>query len=912
MRKIVGLILVVVIFSSCKSSFKSNFADFNAYYNTFYNAKKSFNLGEDKSEEQSRKYNTLQPIRIYETPLGAGAPEFQNAIDKGADILRKHKNTKWVDDALLIIGKSYFYRREYFSADQKFDELSVSSENEEMKQKAVFWKGRVLLELELYNQGVQYLTEQLGIFDGEWKNEIEFQVRAVLAEHYVERENWVNALDQLDTSVNRLPKKAYKERGYFLIGQINEILGNSEAAFDAYSQVSKNYINYDLQFEAQKKQAEVARALGKSDEAYKVFAKMVRDDKNSEFISDLNFELGKTEQDRGNYKRAEEIYLGVLRDSRVKPGVVTKAKVYNGLAEINRFNYNNYELAAAYYDSAAKVNAPKAELPESFNAGEFAVSFGDYSEIKNEIHLQDSLLWLGSLPREQFDSVMVELEKSKREEIARLQKEQEERRNTLINVSANNNSNNEAENTAKNGFLSYKNPVLLSETSQQFRALWNSRPLLDNWRVSSLIVDTIQEQTQRGANGETNKSNNGTSQVFVSIDLSRVPFTPQDQDSVREDIASLNYELANLFFLSLNLPDSAAFYFSRVLLERPESRVAPVSLYSLSELYSIQDDKERALAEAERLVQRFPNTIYADRLIEKYNIERPEIEEESQKNPRKEYLEIKNSEAFDLINKAEALIAFEEKNNGTKLGEQALFDGIETYILIAKKDSGFVDKLNDWNQLSEMWTSQQKQLRVEQDSARALLSDTLITTSDSLRYTAILDSSLIEPDFTEAFPYRGEYWDSTRSTIEVFLTKYPQSTLNTRVKKLQQEFQIPIENVPEEEIQPGITSVANSASDKAYISCEEIDQSLFIRGGEEAFLRQIEVPEGVQETEISFLFYINLRGIVDEFKLSSNTRNQSLIDAFVRTIDADVSFEPVLVEGVASPVSCELTFQVPR
>ena len=211
-----------------------------------------------------------------------------------------------------------------------------------------------------------------------------------------------------------------------------------------------------------------------------------------------------------------------------------------------------------------------------------------------------------------------------------------------------------------------------------------------------------------------------------------------------------------------------------------------------------------------------------------------------------------------------------------------------------------------------MWTSQQKQLRVEQDSARALLSDTLITTSDSLRYTAILDSSLIEPDFTEAFPYRGEYWDSTRSTIEVFLTKYPQSTLNTRVKRLQQEFQIPIENVPEEEIQPEITSVANSASDKAYISCEEIDQSLFIRGGEEAFLSQIEVPEGVQETEISFLFYINLRGIVDEFKLSSNTRNQSLIDAFVRTIDADVSFEPVLVEGVASPVSCELTFQIPR
>ncbi len=239
MRRILSVVLVMMIFMGCKSSFKSNFTDFNAYYNTFFNAKKSFNIGEEKSENQARDYNTLQPLRIYETPLGAGAADFQNAIDKGADILRKYEDSKWVDDALLIIGKSYFYRKEYFSADQKFDEIYLSSVNDEIKQNAVLWKGRVLLELELYNQGVQYLTEQLALLEGEWVKGIEFQVQTVLAEHYVERENWVNALDQLNTSVKKLPKKEYKERGFFLIGQLNEILGDSEAAFDAYNEVSK-------------------------------------------------------------------------------------------------------------------------------------------------------------------------------------------------------------------------------------------------------------------------------------------------------------------------------------------------------------------------------------------------------------------------------------------------------------------------------------------------------------------------------------------------------------------------------------------------------------------------------------------------------------------------------------------------
>tara|TARA_R110000868_G_scaffold1211_6_gene9415 strand:+ start:5095 stop:7830 length:2736 start_codon:yes stop_codon:yes gene_type:complete len=909
MRRITSIILVMVFFMGCKSSFKTNFTDFNAYYNTFFNAKKSFNLGEDKSESQARNYNTLQPIRIYETPLGAGAADFQNAIDKGADILRKYDDSKWVDDALLIIGKSFFYRKEYFSADQKFDELYLSSENIEMKQEAAFWKGRVLLELELYNQGVQYLTDQLSIFEGDWENRIQHQVQTVLAEHYVERESWVNALDLLNESVQKLPKKTYKERGFFLIGQLNEILGNSEAAFEAYNEVTKNYTNYDLQFEAQKKQAEVARSLGKSDEAYRVFAKMVRDDKNSEFISELNFELGKTEQDRGNYKKAEEIYIKILRDSRVKPKPVTKAKVYNGLAEINRFNYNDYVLAAAYYDSAAKVNAPIDELPDDFNATEFAISFGDYSKIKYEIHFQDSLLWLGSLPQEQFDSVLVELERLKREEIARLQKEQEDRRNTLINVNATNNQVNGAESIEKNGFLSYKNPVLLAESAQQFRALWNGRPLLDNWRVSSLIVDIVQEQNETNLNRGNSTKKGTDNEVFVSIDLSRIPFTPQDQDSVREDIAYLNYELANLFFLSLNLPDSAEYYFNKVLDERPNSKVAPVSLYSLSELYSIQNNNGKAFDEAEELVNRFPNTVYADRLVEKFNIERPYIQEISESNPRVEYLNIKNNQEISLENKVEALLDFESLYSGTKLGAQALYDGIETYILLGKQDSMFIKKIELWNHVNKTWEKQKEQLETQKDSAQVSLEDSSITIADSLYFTLLIDSTLSQPDFKIEFPYRGEYWDSTRSTIDYFLAGYSNSTLNKRVRRLKNEFELPIEEAEtEEEISNSISGINEPSN---YLSCTEIEQSVLIRGGTENFLALVNMPQSVQESEISFLFFLNIRGIIDEFKLVSDTRNQNLIDAFIYAIDENLSFEPVLVNGVASPVSCEVTFQIP-
>ncbi len=903
MRRVIGVFLVVLILSGCKTTFKSNFKNFNAYYNTFYNAKKSFNQGENRSEEQERNYNTLLPIRIHETPMGAGSGDFQDAIDKGADILRKYDDTKWVDDALEIIGKSYFYRREYFSADQKFDELYLSTENQVMKQRAVYWKGRALLELKAHNQGVQYLTEELSLYDGNWKEGLEFQVRAVLAQHYVDRENWVNALDQLVIAVPNLPKKEYKERGYFLIGQLHEILGNNEEAFEAYDKVTKNYTNYDIQFEAQKKKAEVARALGNSEEAYKVFSSMVRDDKNTEFISELNFELGKTEQDRGNFEKAEEIYIRILRDPRIKPGAVTRARIYNGLAEINRFEYNDFERAAAYYDSASSVNANEQELPEDFNAKEFASSFGDYARLKNEIHLQDSLLWLGQLPQDEFDSVLVVLENQKREEIARLQREQEERRNTLINVDASGNQNDQQQNAERNGFLSHKNPVMLAEASQQFNALWAGRPLVDNWRVSSLIVNEVQAQNE--ARAENTGVNTGESgQIFVSIDLSRVPFTIKEQDSVRQDLASLNYELANLFFLSLNLPDSAEIYFNKILEERPNSEVVPVSLYSLSELYTIRNESVKAEETARELLNRFPNSVYADRVIETYGFERPEVFDEVDEDPRSEYFSIVEDEALNDTSKVEIFFEFEEKHRGLEIAGRALFDGIQTYIALAKKDSGFTEAISEWNEFNEEWETRVTSLENKKDSARIALADTNITNTDSLYYSGVLDSTLTEPDFKDVFPYRGVYWDSTRAKIDLFLNNYANSVYSGQVRTLKSEFALPVEPTPEESEE--VTPELNPSTD--YISCDDIDQNVFIRGGTESFLDVVQIPSGIQENEISFLFFINFRGIIDEFKLASDTQNQELINSFITAIEEHVSFDPVLVEGEATPVSCEVVF----
>ena len=76
-----------------------------------------------------------------------------------------------------------------------------------------------------------------------------------------------------------------------------------------------------------------------------------------------------------------------------------------------------------------------------------SASFSEYIELKSNIQIEDSLLYLGSLEQAQFDSVIQEIQLRQQAELEQLQQEQEDRANTLVtidresNTRSNSNSN---------------------------------------------------------------------------------------------------------------------------------------------------------------------------------------------------------------------------------------------------------------------------------------------------------------------------------------------------------------------------------------------------------------------------------------------------------------------------------------
>lgn len=907
MRNYVLWVVLLVVLSGCSSTFQSRWKNFNAYYNTYYNAQKSYKAGLEKNLGQERDYNPLQPIRIHPRPVNAGAQDFEKAIQKAADVLRRHEDSKWVDDALALIGKSYYFKREYFSADLKFKELALSTRNNELLQEAILWRGRVLLDMELYNEGVAFLSEELLSREDQWDASYKAEVKAILAQHYVELKNWSLAAIELMEALPLLPQKEFKERGFFLLGQVQERLDNTEAAFEAYNAVQNYYVEYRLQYLAQRKTAEVARILGRNDIAYAIFNEMVRDDKNLEYKSELDYELARTEHERDNYRRAEQLYKQVLHNGVNRPSTEIQARAYYGLAEIYRFQYDDFSMAAAYYDSAAQENVPDENLPADFKASELAVSFGNYSRIKNEISKQDSLLRLGMMSPSELESAIQGMRETRLSELERLRDQQEVRQNQLITV--NNADDPEYTATAKNGFLNENNPAEQANIRRQFIAIWGERPLGDNWRVRSMIEVPAAGIGNGGAESESVLPNNGSELVTIEIDLSGVPFTPEAQDSVRKLISAHQYELGNLFYLSLNLPDSADKYFKEAIAGSSEANIEILSLYSLSELNYSQGNRGEALRYARQLVEKYPSTLYARRVADLFDLGLKQAADSVSTDPRTQYEKLLKADSVEYNLIAQQLHDLARKYREHDIAPWAQYEAIQYYMKAGMQQATTTEAIQRWDSLKVAWEEARSNFRIMQDSARLMLRDTSLSQEKRNDYQALVDSTISSPNLSGSFPYRGELWDDARRMAEIFLEWFDYSSLKPRVIRLRNELKMPDEGLrrmsPNEQPGPVISTPV-----EGYRSCKDLSQPLEIRGGMQRVLNAIQIPEELSVDSITYNFKVNTRGIAVAYDLRTKNIPDNVDQAFRNAFDKSLTFEPVLYQGQAVAVECELSFPV--
>jgi len=639
---VLGATLACLLLWGCGSSsfVGRQFNNFTAYYNTFHNANQAFEDGREAIRTADRSVDRRRFLPVFRTPDGqSGGSSFEKAVQKSADVLREHPQSKWVDDALLLIGKSYFYQENYVGAAQKFREvLSLDSEREA---EARFWLARTLTTSGRLAEAAEALRP--GDPDESPENPWTARMSLVRGEILVREEQWEEAEAALERGLRGdLPDEA-AGRGAFLLGQVRETLGSPEAAREAYRQVQRHDPPYELGFAARLSEIELQGQHGDAERALGRLRELKDDDKNLENRGSISLVQARVYRALGRPDEARALLRDVLYVPQGGPSLSSSAQglLHYDLARLYRDVYEDFGRAAAHFDTASTSlsggvpeRSDRRQLPSApRNLEAQAAQYQNLARQAREVARMDSLLRLGRMSDNQFQAYVDSLRRRQtRDRAQEIEAERAGRRRFQEQVPSRPQDREPSASAAETrssdaGFLFYKDPTRVQEGRQQFGQTWGDRPLVDNWRrrIAMRRAEETDEEAPVAAEARPDGAeggrppNGGAAQSSrpgrdeAVIDVTEVPRDSAAQVEMADERAVARYELANALFLVAGQPDSAATWYRRILQESGDRPIARRALYALAETYRAQGDTTAAQQTFERLVNQYSSTPLAQR-----------------------------------------------------------------------------------------------------------------------------------------------------------------------------------------------------------------------------------------------------------------------------------------------------------
>jgi tetratricopeptide (TPR) repeat protein len=351
-----------------------------------------------------------------------------------------------------------------------------------------------------------------------------------------------DAAGSLAIAIDNTSSRQEKARYSFILGQLYEMLNNTQEAFKYFKMVGDLKPDYDLEFNAQLKL--LRNYSGASDEyAMRELKKLLGEDKYSGFEDAIYFTKGEIQLRRNNIDEAVEGFNNSLRNN--KNNNPLKADTYYYLADIN-FNNQDYLMAKNYYDSCLAVLSKTDERFNSIN--NLSTNLTGISANLTTITLQDSLIRISKMSKEEQIALATDIKKRQLEEEEKRKKPQQTQQTHRLQI---------GDKTAQSGmelgmqgksmdrgrtssFFAYNETAMIAG-KQEFSRRWGAIRLEDNWRrsnkSSSYEFDDI----------ETRKKEITISEAELTTLLRGVPRNPDQLEEAEAKIRNAMLQLGILY-----------------------------------------------------------------------------------------------------------------------------------------------------------------------------------------------------------------------------------------------------------------------------------------------------------------------------------------------------------------------------
>ena len=307
------------------------------YYNTFYLARKNFNQAESSRRDAKR-----------DAASGAEIKGYQDAIKKASKVLSEHPTSKWVDDALFVIGKSFYYLSDFAKSERKFRELLSNFPDSKYADESRFFLGKSRYKLENYVQAKEIFLEFIETSKNDnWRAEAMYLMGAMSEEQELD----ADAIDYYEKFVGAYKSHYYTPSVYFKLGQLQYKSKNYAAAAESYSRAAASAQDDKSRFDARYEQGRSLYMIDSVQAGIVIFEKLKAEQLDSVNLGNILLRIAEGTKMRGDERDAILLYDDIATSFTMR---VESAEAYYHLGQLAQDDWGDLVVAKDMYEMAAK------------------------------------------------------------------------------------------------------------------------------------------------------------------------------------------------------------------------------------------------------------------------------------------------------------------------------------------------------------------------------------------------------------------------------------------------------------------------------------------------------------------------------------------------------------------------------
>jgi tetratricopeptide (TPR) repeat protein len=363
------------------------------YYNTFFNAEQAYveaerkrikaeastttsqatgTSGASQSRVSSRRQSSSSSSNRSRSrssssrrPSGSKDELYRIAIEKSAKVIAYYPESDYIDDALLLMAKSYYRLGEFARGLRKCDELLGSYPDGEFVTEAAYWRGLSLWRLGRDDEARGVLEEIVADVSSVNRGDAAFALAELVAEQGDLERSWT----LYRVAVDYARDEEFRSNASLALGEALILAGRPGAAADVYLYLANSARFNSDRFLALVEAANALRLVDDYEGALAILEPLLDDQRHVETVPRTRVEIARTYAERNDIETAIFLYQELIDDevteasqrrsssSQGERQINFSAEAYEAhylLGSIQEQKYRNLELAGELFGTASR------------------------------------------------------------------------------------------------------------------------------------------------------------------------------------------------------------------------------------------------------------------------------------------------------------------------------------------------------------------------------------------------------------------------------------------------------------------------------------------------------------------------------------------------------------------------------